>query len=84
MSKEETLSEKEINASESETIDARIYGPIIPTEDVKQFIEEILNEIEKKIRFHRGYRPSQDSEKFAEELEEIYKIIKQKSGFDLE
>ena len=42
METEFNLSEKIINASETETIDARIYGEIIPTRDVKEFIKRLL------------------------------------------
>jgi len=37
--KQFNLSEKMINASEEKTVNAKIYGSVIPTKDVKEFIK---------------------------------------------
>jgi hypothetical protein len=46
----ETLSDKIINASEEETINAKIYGAVYPEKDVAEFIQ--------KLREYINYRES--------------------------
>jgi len=91
MKKEKTLYEKRISWHEEgisyngevfEEVPLTNGDKILREKDVKQFIKEILDEIEKKERFHKKYKPSPDSDVFIMELNKLKQIIKQKAGFE--
>ena len=71
-----TLKEKRI-------LDKEVPRAYYPEEDVKEFIKEILKEINEGIKLTiKFYKHKEGEELGAEIYNYLYKIIKQKSGFE--